>query len=133
MIREFLESGYQKTIGSLWRASGRLLSPVKSRGGLLQLFYILAVTGLMGGFISAVDFPVPNQGAVIYPGAGAQTIPEAVINGFVILLGAAGIYLTFISGRQTTKPRMVNFYLILALLLIATGMYLGFYVFNAKG
>ena len=125
MIREVLESGYQKTIGSLWKAVEGLLSPVKTRGGLLQVVYVLAVTSLMAGFVSAVDFPVPDQGVVIYPGPGAQTIPEAVINAFVILLGAGGVYIALISGRQTTKTRTVNIFLLAAVMLIALSVLVG--------
>lgn len=125
MIREILESGYTRTFGALKGTLNRLLSPVKGRGGVIQLVYVLGLTALMAGFISAVDFPVPNQGVVIYPGSGAETIPEAVIDSFVILLGGAGIYLTFVSGRQTTKARTVNLFLGTALLLIALSLLTG--------
>ncbi len=125
MIREILESGYERTIGSLLKVVSRLTSPVKTRGGLPQLLYVLAVTGLMAGFVSAVDFPVPNQGVIIYPGGGAQTIPEAVIDASVILLGAGGVYLTFISGRQTTKARSVGILLGAAMGLIALSVLTG--------
>ena len=125
MIREILESGYGRAFGALKGNLNRLLSPVKGRGGLVQLVYVLGLTGLMAGFISAVDFPVPNQGVVIYPGSGAETIPEAVIDSFVILLGGAGIYLTFVSGRQTTKARTVNLLLGTALLMIALSLLTG--------
>jgi hypothetical protein len=93
----------------------------------------VAVIGLMAGFINAVVLSVPNQAQAVYPGAGAQTIPETFIDGMVILLGGAGIYLTYISGRQTTRSRMVNLYLSFALLMIAISVLMGLYLVTLKG
>lgn len=132
MIREILESSYGKTFGALKMTLDRLLNPVKGRGGVIQLVYVLGLTALMAGFISAVDFPVRNQGVIIYPGSGAETIPEAVIDSFVILLGGLGIYLTFVSGRQTTKARTVNLLLGTALLLIALSLLTGMTLAHIK-
>jgi hypothetical protein len=125
MIREFIKSAYEKTVGTLRRAFWGLFGPILRRGNLLSIVYVLAVIGLMGGFINAIFFPVPNQGQVVYPGSGAQTIPEAMLDSFVILLGGAGIYLTYVSGRQTTRARTVNLYLGLALLLIGVSLLAG--------
>jgi uncharacterized membrane protein YsdA (DUF1294 family) len=68
---------------------------------------------------------VPNQGLIVYPASGAMTIPEMVIDAVVILFGAAGIYVAYLSGRQTTKSRMVNLYLAIALLLIVVSVFMG--------
>ena len=100
---------------------------------MVRLLYVVIVVALMAGFIDAVFFPLPNQAQIIQPGPGAQTIPEAVIDSFVILLGAAGIYVAYISGRQTTKSRMVNLYLGIALLLIAISVFTGIYLSILKG
>ncbi len=105
-----------------------LLSTAVTRSGLLQVLYVVVIVGLMAGFINAVVFPVPNQGQVIYPGPGAQTVPEAMIDAVIILLGGAGIFLTYISGRQTTRARAVNLYLLLALLFIAVSILAGIQV-----
>ena len=125
MIRKIIESGYDRTIGALKDIFWGTFGSVLNRGGLLPVVYVLVVVGLMAGFINAVVFPVPNQGLVVYPGAGAQTIPEAIIDSFVILLGGAGIYLTYVSGRQTTRARTVNLYLGIALLLVAVSLLAG--------
>lgn len=97
------------------------------------MIYVLLVVGLMAGFINAVFFPVANQGIVVYRGGGAQTIPEAVIDAFVILLGGAGIYLTYVSGKQTTRSRAVNMYLGLALVMIAVSLLVGIDLAILKG
>ena len=125
MIRRILRLGYDRTIGALKNSMSGILSSVMRGGSLFQLLYVLAVVGLMAGFINAVFFPVPNQGYIIYPSGGAQTIPEALIDAFVILVGGAGIYLTYVSGRQTTRARTVNLYLGFALLLIAVSVLTG--------
>ena len=87
----------------------------------------------MAGFINALVFPVPNQGLIIYPSGGAQTVPEAIINSLVIIVGGAGIYLAYMSGRQTVRSRTVNLYLTFALLLIAVSLLMGIQVAILKG
>lgn len=133
MIRRILESTYKKTIGALWNFLRRTTTSAANRWGVVQLLYVLVVCGLMAGFVNAVVLPVPNQTQAVYPSDGYQTIPETFIDAMVILLGGAGIYLTYMSGRQTTKSRMVNLYLVIALLLISISMMTGIYLVNLKG
>ncbi len=133
MIRRILEYGYSKTVGALRNTLWRVFGSIASGGGLLQLVYVLVVVGLMAGFINAIFFPVANQGLIVFPGGGAQTIPESIIDSFVIMLGGAGIYLTYVSGRQTTRARTVNLYLGLALLLIAVSLLTGIDLAIIKG
>ncbi len=128
MIRELLTKGYSMTLGAAKDWVVGLLSTAVTKSGLLQVLYVVVIVGLMAGFINAVVFPVPNQGQVIYPGPGAQTVPEAMIDAVIILLGGAGIFLTYISGRQTTRARAVNLYLLLALLFIAVSILAGIQV-----
>ncbi|MDA4124864.1 MAG: hypothetical protein OK438_05390 [Thaumarchaeota archaeon] len=132
MIRQILVSGYNRTFGWLKNALWGLVASVSSRGGLLQVAYVLLLVGLMAGFTDAVAFPTSYQG-VVYPGSGAQTISEAVLDAFVILLGGAGIYLTYVSGRQTTRSRAVNMYLGLALIMIAVSLLVGIDLAILKG
>jgi len=133
MIRELVTSGYKKTLGALKDIVWGLFGSILRRGSLLPVIYVLIMVGLAGGMVDALAFPVPDQGAIVYPGAGAQTIAEGVLDAFVILLGGAGIYLTFISGRQTTKARAVNMYLGIALLLLAVSTLAGIQLLQLKG
>jgi predicted ABC-type sugar transport system permease subunit len=133
VIRDTLEKWYNRASGALRTALTRTLGTVYTRGGLVQLLYVLVVVALMAGFIDAVFFPIPNQAQIVSPGPGAQTIPEAVIDSFVILIGSAGIYIAYISGRQTTKSRMVSLYLGFALILIAISVFMGVYLSILKG
>ena len=135
MIRELFDTAYRKTVGSLWNWISRSTSSLAGRIGALQLVYIIVAAALMGGLVNAVVLPVTGTAAAdpVYPGSGAQTIPETFIDAMVILLGGAGIYLTYISGRQTTKSRMVNLYLAIALLLVSLSVMMGLYLVNAKG
>jgi uncharacterized membrane protein YcfT len=133
MIRRILDTVYRKTVGALWSLLKRTALSAANRWGALQVIYILVIVALMAGFVNAVVLPVPNQTAAVYPTTGAQSIPETFIDGMVILLGAAGIYLTYMSGRQTTKSRMVNLYLSVALLLILISTMTGLYLVNLKG
>lgn len=133
MIRRILELSYNRTVGAVRSALAKALDPLLSRTSLVQILYVLGLVALMGGFVNAVFFPVPNQGLIVYPGGGSQTIPEAVIDVSVILIGGAGIYITYISGRQTTRSRLVNLYLGIALLLIALSVFMGIFLSHLKG
>ena len=100
---------------------------------MIQALYAVFLVALMAGFVDAVVFPVPNQSYIPYPSGSAMTIPEAIVDAFVITVGAAGIYLVYMSGRQTTKTRTVNLYLGLALLLIVVSVFAGIDMAILKG
>jgi len=133
VIRAAIRSSYDKTVSAVKSLFWGILSPLLKRGNLLPILYIIIVVELAGGFVDALAYPVPNHGVLVYPSSTAQTIPEALLDSFVILLGGAGIYLTFMSGRQTTKARAVNMYLGLALLLIAVSTLAGVQLLLLKG
>ena len=133
MIREALGSVYKWTIGTEQDALVGLVSTLTRRGGVIEALYIIFVVALMGGFVNAVFFPVTNQSLIPYPSSGAMTIPEAIVDAFVIIVGGAGIYLVYLSGRQTTRTRTVNLYLALALLMIVVSVFTGIDLAILKG
>ncbi len=133
MIKRALESGYSKTVGALRGAFSRYGQSVGSRTGWIQILYSLVIVAFMAGFMSAVFFPVADQALIVYPSSGAQTIAETVLDAVVILFGAGGIYVAYLSGRQTTKPRMVNLYLAVALLLVVVSVFMGIELTILKG
>ena len=70
---------------------------------------------------------------MIYPSrTNAQSIPETVINSMALLMGFGGLYLSYLSGRQTVKPRLVGFFLTLGVIMIGIAIYIEIYVFFAK-
>jgi nucleoside recognition membrane protein YjiH len=133
MIRERLVSVYERTVGTVRDSLVGFGSSLSRGGGLTEILYVIFLVALMAGFVNAVVFPVPNQTYIPYPGATAQTIPEAIVDAFVIAVGAAGIYLTYLSGRQTVRTRTVNLYLGLALLLIVVSVFTGIEMAILKG
>jgi hypothetical protein len=133
MIREALGIAYNRTVGALKDWLLGLVSSLTRGGGLIQALYVIFTVALMAGFINAAVFPVTNQSYIPYPNGTAMTIPEAIINAFAIAVGGAGIYLTYLSGRQTTRSRTVNLYLGLALLLILTSVFIGIDMLQLKG
>jgi hypothetical protein len=133
MIRTRLESAYKRTIGALKDSLVGLIASLTRGGGLIQTLYVIFLVALMAGFVSAVVFPVPNQSYIPYPGSTAQTIPEGIVDAFVIVVGAAGIYLVYLSGRQTVRTRTVNLYLGLAILLLVVSVFTGIDMAILKG
>lgn len=125
MIKRVLESGYNRLFGSIQRTLSRYGQSASNRMSWMQVVYVLIIVAFMAGFVNAVFFPVADQGVIVYPSAGAQTIPELVIDAVIVLFGGAGIYVAYLSGRQTTKPRMVNLYLGIALILILVSIFMG--------
>jgi len=133
MIREIIESAYKKTIGALKDTLVGFVASLTRGSGLVETLYVILLVALMAGFVNAVVFPVPNQGYTIYPGITAMTIPEAIIDAFVIIVGGAAIYLVYQSGRQTVRSRTVNLYLAVALLLLVVAVFTGIEVALSKG
>ncbi len=133
MIRDVLGTAYKRTVGALKDWLLGFVSSLTRRGGLVQALYVILIVALMAGFINAVFFPVQNQSYIPYPSGSAQTIPEAIVDAFVIIVGAAGVYLAYLSGRQTTRTRTVNLYLGLALLLIVVSVFTGIDMAILKG
>ena len=133
MIRTALESAYKRTVGAAKDAVVGWVASLTRGGGLVQALYVIFLVALMAGFVNAVVFPVSNQSYIPYPASTAMTIPEAIVDAFVIVVGAAGIYLVYLSGRQTTRTRTVNLYLGMALLLLVVAIFTGIDVANLKG
>lgn len=133
MIRQAIQLAYRKSIGALKDWLVGTVSSATRVGGLAQLLYVLILVGLMAGFVSAITYPVPNETLIPYPSGANETVPEAVVDAIVIIMGGAGIYLTYMSGRQTVRSRAVNFYLALALLLLIVSLFVGFNLAVLKG
>jgi hypothetical protein len=133
MIRTAVGSAYKRTIGALKDALVGFISSLTRGGGLIQTLYVILLVGLMAGFVNAVVFPVPNQSYIPYPSGSAMTIPEAIVDAFVIVVGGAGVYLVYQSGRQTVRSRTVNLYLGLALLLLVVAVFTGIDMAILKG
>ena len=133
MIRAALESVYKRTVGAAKDALLGWVASLTRGGGLIQALYVILLVALMAGFVNAVVFPVTDQSYIPYPGTSAMTIPEAIVDAFVIIVGAAGIYLVYLSGRQTARSRTVNLYLGLALLLLVVAVFTGIDMAILKG
>lgn len=133
MLRTAIESVYKRTIGALKDAVLGFVSSLTRGGGLIQAVYVVLLVALMAGFVNAVVFPVSNQSYIPYPDTSSMTIPEAIVDAFVIVVGGAGIYLVYQSGRQTVRSRTVNMYLGLALLLLVVSVFTGIDMAILKG
>ena len=131
MIRAWFEShlsGAWDRLGKSTSKSG-LFSELKNQW--MVILYVLGIVVMTAGIVNAVIQPV-NFGYVIFPSSGAQSATETGVDALALLVGAAGIYISYLSGRQTTKPRMVNFYLAIGLILIGIAVYIGIYVLGSK-
>lgn len=121
-------SRVENRLGKVTERSG--LS-VTVRNNWIEVVYIVGIIVMSAGIVSALASPV-NQTYVIYPSTGGETISEMVIYSMAMLLGFGGLYLSYLSGRQTVKPRLVGFFLTLGLIMIAIAVYIEMYVFLAK-
>ena len=131
MIRSWVEShvdGVWQRVSKAADKSG-LLSELESRW--MEVLYVLGIVLMTAGIVCAVIEPV-NFGYVIFPSTGAQSATETGVDAVIIILGALGVYISYLSGRQTTKPRMVNFLLAIGLVLVAIAVYMGIYVLGSK-
>ena len=101
------------------------------RNSSIEVVYIAGIIVMSAGIVSALASPV-SQSYIIYPGRDGQSIPETVINAMALVMGFGGLYFSYLSGRQTVKPRLVGFFLILGILLIAGAIYIEMYVYLQK-
>ncbi len=131
MIRQWFESrasGVERRLGKVVERTG-VSTTVKNN--LIEVVYILGIVVMSAGIVSALASPV-NQSYTIYPSTNGETISEMVIYSMAMLLGFGGLYLSYLSGRQTVKPRLVPFFLILGLIMIGIAIYIEMYVFFSK-
>ena len=131
MIRQWLESrvsGVQERFG---RAAERSGTSNTIKNNWIEVVYVAGIVVMSAGIVSALASPVP-QSYIIYPGQNGQSIPETVIYVMAMLLGFGGLYFSYLSGRQTVKPRLVGFFLTVGLLMLAAAIYIEMYVFLSK-
>jgi len=121
-------AGFRERLGKGVERSG-LSTTV--RNSWIEVLYIAGIIVMSAGVVSALASPVP-QSYIIYPGRDGQSIPETVINAMALAMGFGGLYFSYLSGRQTVKPRLVGFFLILGILLIAGAIYIEMYVYLQK-
>jgi len=131
LIRQWLESrasGVEWRLGKVVERTG-VSTTVKNN--LIEVVYILGIVVMSAGIVSALASPV-NQSYTIYPSTNGETVSEMIIYSMAMMLGFGGLYLSYLSGRQTVKPRLVPFFLILGLILIGVAVYIEMYVFFSK-
>jgi len=131
LIRQWIEariSGINSRISKGVERSGVTASV---RNNWIEIIYLATIVAMSAGIVDALAAPV-DQSYIIYPGQNGQTIAETVINCMALGMGAAGLYVSYLSGRQTVKPRLVGFFLIVGLLLIAGAIYIETYVYISK-
>ncbi len=131
MIRQWLEarvSGVEERVGKVVERSS-LSTAVKNNW--IEVLYVAGIIVMSAGIVSALASPV-QQSYIIFPSQSGQSIAETVIYMMAMALGFGGLYFSYLSGRQTVKPRLVGFFLILGLIMLGAAIYIEMYVFLAK-
>lgn len=131
MIREWFNSKVDGLWSRLTKSADKSILVSEVGGRWLEILYMIGIVVLTSGLVSAIIEPV-NIGYVIFPSSGAQSPTETGVDALALVIGAMGVYLSYLSGRQTTKSRLVNFYLTFGLLMIAIAVYIGVYVLSSK-
>lgn len=131
MIRAWFESHLSGAWDRLGKSTSKSVLFSELKNQWMVILYVIGIVVMTAGIVNAVIQPV-NFGYVIFPSSGAQSATETGVDALALLVGAAGIYISYLSGRQTTKPRMVNFYLAIGLILIGIAVYIGIYVLSSK-
>jgi hypothetical protein len=131
LIRAWFESHLSGAWDRLGKSTSKSVLFSELKNQWMVILYVIGIVVMTAGIVNAVIQPV-NFGYVIFPSSGAQSATETGVDALALLVGAAGIYISYLSGRQTTKPRMVNFYLAIGLILIGIAVYIGIYVLSSK-
>jgi len=131
LIRQWVASRVAGAREKLSKSVERTGLSTTIRNSWIEIIYMAGIIVMSAGVVSALASPV-GQSYIIYPGRDGQSIPETVINAFALILGFGGLYFSYLSGRQTVKPRLVGFFLVLGILLIAGAIYIEIYVYLQK-
>jgi len=131
LIRERLESSVSGMRERFSKVSERSRISTTVRSNWIEFVYMAGIIVMSAGIVSALASPTPQQ-YVIYPGRSGQSIAETVIYAMAMAMGFGGLYFSYLSGRQTVKPRLVGFFLALGLILIGVAIYIEMYVYFAK-
>lgn len=121
-------SGVEERVGKVVERSS-LSTAVKNNW--IEVLYVAGIIVMSAGIVSALASPV-QQSYIIFPSQSGQSIAETVIYMMAMALGFGGLYFSYLSGRQTVKPRLVGFFLILGLIMLGAAIYIEMYVFLAK-
>ena len=130
-IRKWFDSKVDRAVKGVERTIDKQPMVSELRNNWMGLVYVVAILLITAGLVNAVLQPV-DEAYIIYPASGFQSGTETAIDALALLIGAAGIYLSCMSGRQTTKPRVGNFYLTVGLMLMGIALYIGIYVLSSK-
>jgi len=131
LIRQWFESGVggaKVRLGKLVERSG---VSTQIENNWIEVVYVAGIIIMSAGIVSALASPT-DQSYIIYPSRSGQSIAETVIYMMAMVLGFGGLYISYLSGRQTVKPRLVGFFLTLGLIMIAAAIYIEMYVYFAK-
>jgi hypothetical protein len=131
LFREWIESRVSGVNERFSKGVERSGITTSIKNNWIESVYLVGIIVLAAGIITALADPV-NQSYIIYPGANGQSIAETAINSMALGMGFAGLYISYLSGRQTVKPRLVGFFLIVGLLLITGAIYIETYIYISK-
>lgn len=131
MLRHWVESTISGIRSRVGKVTERSSFSASVRNNWIEFIYVFTIVVLSAGLVSALVSPVPAT-YMIYPGRSGQSIAETILYTLGMALGAGGLYLSYLSGRQTVKPRLVGFFLIMGLILIGIAVYLEMYIYFAK-
>lgn len=131
MIRQWVESTVSGMRVRFEKITERSSVSTTVKNNLIEFIYVAGIIVMSAGLVSALVSPTP-QSYIIYPSRSGQSIAETVIYSMAMALGFAGLYMSYLSGRQTVKPRLVGFFLILGLIMMTVAIYIEIYVYFAK-
>ncbi len=108
-------------------------STVRRRG--LEIAYLMAIFILSAGIFNTLlegSKPEFSQ-RIILPFRQAQNFTEFLINMFTILVGTGGVYLIYLSGRQTFRYRLATLYMVLGFTAVIIAVIVGILILQTKG
>lgn len=140
VVKKFLSRSF-KSIAERVRHSGiarrrsslALYSIIRQRG--LEIAYLLALFTLSAGIFNTLleGSRYEGSGQIILRFRAAQTFTEFLINFFTLLVGTGGVYLIYLSGRQTFRHRLTTLYMLLGFAGLLIAVAVGVLTLQTKG
>jgi hypothetical protein len=137
-IKRVIEGSYKKILNKVEESHfvrklsrSFIVKMIKEKG--IVILYIITLIALSSGIINVVleGGRAGVYRAILATTTSVQSPTETVINILTLILGTAGVYLIYQSGRQI-RPRLANFYLLAGILIIVLALIMGLYIIAAK-
>ena len=101
---------------------------------IIEIAYMFAFLLLSAGIINfLIEGNIPDLAQyIIVPLFRYQNLIETIVNFFTVMMGAAGFYLIYLSGKKISTKKTVNLYLISGFIILISSVSILLFILSVK-